>query len=163
MTSQVEKFNLSMESCTAQINDLNAKPDEATARRTRHLVMKLAHDMDECTKSMSIENSTYAIESKRAMESLETLLRSMDTPSSEELHEFKDFLSKLDGYEEILEQACTEASELVNILREQPPIERTLTRARDRFIEQIRNAAANIRNIISAISHIKADGYHKIS
>lgn len=163
MASQVEKFNLSMESCTSQINDLNAKPDEATARRTRYLVMKLAHDMDECTKSMSIENGTYAIESERAMESLEAILRSLDAPSSEESHEFKDFLSKLNGYEEILQQACTEASELVNTLREQPPIERTLTRARDRFIEQIRNSAANIRNTISAISRIKADGYHKIS
>lgn len=159
MTSQMVKFNLSMKSCTAQINDLNAKPDKTTARRTRRLVMGLAHDIDECTKSMSIENRTYAIESERAMESLEALLRSLDASSSEELHEFKDFLPKLDGYEEILERAYTEASKLIRVLREQPPIERTLTRARDRFIEQIRNSAANIQNTISAISRIKADGY----
>lgn len=157
MASQVEKFNLSMESCTTQINNLNAKPDKTTARRTRHFVMKLAHDMDECAESISIENGTYAIESERAMESLEALLRSLDASSSEELDEFKDFLPKLDGYEEILEQAYTKASELIKVLREQPPIERTLTRARDHFIEQIRNSAANIRKTISAISRIKAD------
>ena len=160
--SQTEELGQATDKVNERFEYLQNKPDRASARQVRDLMMSLAQKLGGYTKFLSAENDKYAPELERTRASLEAVVGYQNPQTREKREQLKGLLSALGTSEDAARQALAEISRMTDTLREIPAVERTFNRAKDWAVKQLRRFTGNIEQTISMISRAKEIGSKKL-
>ena len=143
-----------VDSIAKQMTDAEGRSD--VLRHRRQLAMILAQELNSFGRFLADQNGQYseAIESTRP--SLEAALVAEEPNDEEGAKSLENLLETIAGVEDATRSFRDSIGNAADSVSEMPHVERSLTRARNLVVEQMRRLAGNIDQVLSMLARAKA-------
>ena len=151
--TRTEESAHQIESITKQMAEGEGRPD--VLRHRRQLAMILAQELNSYGRFLADQNEHYfeAIETTRP--SLEAALDAAEPEDEKDSKALDELLETIKGVEDATRRFRDSTKNAAEAVSEMPHVERSLTRARNLVVEQMRRLAANVDQVLSMLARAK--------
>lgn len=140
---------------TERINILVKGQDRSTARQMQSLVIGLAEKLSSYGKFLATLNGNYTKCLVQTRTALDSVVRAQNPKTNEEKEQLRIYLTTLTSTEESTRGTRAAVTNLVEVIKSTPSLERTYNRARDRVAQELDKFADNIEQTVSMISRAR--------